>query len=707
MLLAARLLAGARQILRSHSQPRAYNDKVCEPETFCLNLAASLRKTLIIDGSFKHRDCMYDACWTAAGRLATRFPDRFSRSMVGSTIGKYRIVEQIGRGGMGTVYRAIDETLDREVAIKMLNADLLTPESLQRFRGEAVALAKLNHPRIATIHELANEGRDVLMVMEYIRGETCETLLARKGPLPVVRAVLVCDQVLDALQHAHAAGIVHRDLKPANVMVTTSGDVKVMDFGISRMSGTEHMTMQGFMMGTPAYMAPEQVRGEEADQRMDLYSAAVMLYCLLTKRLPYEADNSVALIHAQMTNPPTPPRTFRADLPDWIDAILARGLSKSPGDRFQTAAEFRRALDQGSGGVLALGNRSQPDTDDAETIGPMLTPVGVRRPETSVASAPTERIPVPVPPPRSSPTVTLKTPHLVAAGTLLVLLVIGIGILASTAFRRPAQTVATVEPSAAPTPPPAPTPSLAENTADAGAPTPSVPDVAAAAAPTAGSLTATPSLAPGPTSSPPPDASAKTPPVVPSPQTSSARRTGPGAAVPAPAVTPPPPVSPAPSPAPAEVATPGEPERAAAPPAAATPPAANLPPQSFGDMKVLLADGDKTREMDALLSLESDHFVVRNRDNGVVLRSVPYRSLAAATYSRSRRPRWKEDGSAAAIPKSFGGSGFFLKTSKHWLSLQTTSDFLVLRLDDKNVGDVITSLEARTGSKVDRPADRD
>src|SRR5262245_3600092 len=106
--------------------------------------------------------------------------------MVGSTIGKYRIVEQIGRGGMGTVDTAIDETLDREVAIKMLNADLLTPESLQRFRGEAIALAKLNHPRIATIHELANEGRDVLMVMEYIRGETCETLVARTGPLPVV-----------------------------------------------------------------------------------------------------------------------------------------------------------------------------------------------------------------------------------------------------------------------------------------------------------------------------------------------------------------------------------------------------------------------------------------------------------------------------------------------------------------------------------------
>src|SRR5262245_38217665 len=162
--------------------------------------------------------------------------------MVGRTIGKYRFVEQLGRGGMGTVYKAIDETLDRPVAIKMIHAELLQPETLQRFRGEAITLAKVSHHRIAMIHELSRERDDLLMVMEFVAGETCEQLLKRQGPLPVAGAVAICDQVLDALDHAHRAGIVHRDLKPANVMVTTSGDVKVMDFGIARVVGSEHLT---------------------------------------------------------------------------------------------------------------------------------------------------------------------------------------------------------------------------------------------------------------------------------------------------------------------------------------------------------------------------------------------------------------------------------------------------------------------------------
>src|SRR5215510_3261954 len=151
--------------------------------------------------------------------------------MVGQTIGKYRVVEQIGRGGMGTVYKAIDETLDRRVALKLLNADLIDQDAVERFRREALMLAKLNHGRIGAIHELTRDGHDLLMVMEYLEGETAEKLIER-GPMSLADAVKLCGQVLDALQYAHAAGVIHRDLKPANVMVTPSGDVKVMDFGI-------------------------------------------------------------------------------------------------------------------------------------------------------------------------------------------------------------------------------------------------------------------------------------------------------------------------------------------------------------------------------------------------------------------------------------------------------------------------------------------
>src|SRR4029079_11684384 len=264
--------------------------------------------------------------------------------MVGQTIGKYRVVEQIGRGGMGTVYKAIDETLDRRVAVKLLNADLIEPDSVERFRREAVMLAKLNHGRIGAIHELSRNGHDLLMVMEYLEGETVEKLI-ELGPMDVPRAIALCSQILDALEYAHAAGVIHRDLKPANLMLSPSGNVKVMDIGIARVQGSEHLTTNGFMVGTPAYMAPEQVRGEEVDPRMDLYSIAVVLYRMLTRHLPFHGDTAIAMIHSQLNNPPTPPQQFRADLPEWLICVLERGLAKKPAERFQTAREFRTALE--------------------------------------------------------------------------------------------------------------------------------------------------------------------------------------------------------------------------------------------------------------------------------------------------------------------------------------------------------------------------
>ena len=264
--------------------------------------------------------------------------------MIGTTVGKYRIVDKLGRGGMGTVYRAVDETLDREVAIKVLNPDLSDPDVLKRFRAEAVTLARLNHPGIATIYELHHQQEDLLMVMEYVRGETFHDLSDRLGPIAPPQAAHLCMQVLDALGHAHRGGVVHRDLKPANVMITEGGAVKVMDFGIARVLGTEHFTHGGYMMGTPAYMAPEQVLGREIDGRADLYSVGVVLYRLLTGRLPFNADTAISMVQMQISEPPTPMVTFRPDLPPWCSAIVERALAKSPADRFQSAEEFRGAL---------------------------------------------------------------------------------------------------------------------------------------------------------------------------------------------------------------------------------------------------------------------------------------------------------------------------------------------------------------------------
>jgi serine/threonine-protein kinase len=605
--------------------------------------------------------------------------------MVGTTIGKYRITSQLGRGGMGTVYRACDETLDREVALKVLNTELITPAGMQRFRTEAVTVARLNHPRIASIYELAREGDGFIMVMEYVAGETCEKLLARTGPLAVPRACAMCDQVLEALEHAHTAGIVHRDLKPANVMVTVTGDIKVMDFGIARVAGAEHLTNDGFMVGTPEYMAPEQIRSEEVDRRMDLYAVAVMLYRLLTVRMPFEADTLIALMHAQLSSEPTPIKQYRADLPDWIEDVIKRGMAKNRDDRFQTAAEFRAALHDGLAGSLTPTGGHYLSGDDQETIAVALTPPELR--VTQDIHPTPKTIPVPaLTAAATSGTVTLRKPQLFAASAVVLALAAGVVVLAYLALRRPAETIPLpaaettapiATPAAASEPP---VPAAPEPTPPAVTTIPAAADTNAAKLPTAAPGAAATSAGAGATAvtaganTPKPDAAA------------AARGT-------------PPPAPPAKTPVPAAEATTAHAEPAPAP-------AVVVPSQSFGDIRTFVVEGNKSREQDALLSLESDKAVLRSRENGAVLQSVPYQSIGAATYVHAKRPRGKEDAALAQLPKDLGGGGF-LKTSKHWLTLQSAGSFVVIRLDDKNVINVLQSLESRTHTKIDRLDDGD
>jgi serine/threonine-protein kinase len=269
--------------------------------------------------------------------------------MIGTTAGKYRILGRLGRGGTGMVYRAVDETLGREVAVKALNGDLAETDVLRRFRAEATILARLNHPEIATIYELFRWETDLLMVMELVRGETLEQLANRAGALLPARAAHLVDRILSALEHAHRAGVVHRDMKPANVMVTDAGGVKIMDFGVARVRGAEHLTLDGYVVGTPAYMAPEQVLTRDVDERADLYSVGVVLYRLLTGALPFEADSPGAMLQRQIAVLPTPLRGHRNDLPDWCETIVQRALAKSPSERFQTAGDFRKALGSAAG----------------------------------------------------------------------------------------------------------------------------------------------------------------------------------------------------------------------------------------------------------------------------------------------------------------------------------------------------------------------
>ena len=357
--------------------------------------------------------------------------------MVGRKLGKYHIVETLGRGGMGTVYKAVDETLDREVAIKILNPDLLDAETAERFRREAITLAKLNHPRIAHVYELTRDGDSMLMVMEYVRGETFEKLSTRSGPLPLDHAIILCTHVLDALHHAHAAGVVHRDLKPANLMLTAIGDVKVMDFGIARVAGTEHMTNDGFMMGTPAYMAPEQVRGQEVDPRADVYAMAVVLYRLVTAQLPFKADTAVAMIQSQLHDPPTSLRRYRSDLPDWLDPVLARALAKSAVDRYQTAEELRGALEFGLTGSISRSMPILPPLvgGTGETaLHPTPSPSGLSTPSGTGPSGtlrqPSSSLPVPPKLATGHTTVILQRRRVAGGAAVFTALLAGVALLA-------------------------------------------------------------------------------------------------------------------------------------------------------------------------------------------------------------------------------------------------------------------------------------
>ncbi len=258
---------------------------------------------------------------------------------------RYEIGHQIGSGGMATVYLAYDTVLDREVAVKVLAERFAVDQAfVERFRREASAAAGLNHPNIVAVYDRGEAEGTYYIVMEHLSGPDLKKVIRDQAPLDPPLAVDNALQILSALTAAHTAGIIHRDIKPQNVMVGEDGRLRVADFGIARADADQQMTEAGSVIGTAQYLSPEQAQGEDTTDASDTYAVGIVLYEMLTGRVPFDGDRPVAVAMKQINEPPIPPRVFAQGIPPALDAVVMKALAKRPEDRYETADNFTAAL---------------------------------------------------------------------------------------------------------------------------------------------------------------------------------------------------------------------------------------------------------------------------------------------------------------------------------------------------------------------------
>jgi serine/threonine protein kinase len=312
--------------------------------------------------------------------------------LTGQTLGKYQILERLGRGGMADVYKGYQPGLDRYVAVKVLHPHLSEdPDFITRFRREAQRVAELHHPYIVQVFDFDVQNDNYYMVMEYIEnGRTLKQLLQglaeRSKRLPIDQTIGIVLDLADALAYAHGVGMIHRDIKPANVLLPGLDRPVLGDFGIARLMGETGLTSSGMMIGTPAYMSPEQGRGERGDARSDIYALGIVLYEMLTGQPPYDADTPYAIILKHINDPLTPPHILTGPMPEAIERIVLKCLAKDAADRFATMAELREAL-RGAQPTIGIQQTATTSESAASTLQPSKPQPVTTVPATPAAAA--------------------------------------------------------------------------------------------------------------------------------------------------------------------------------------------------------------------------------------------------------------------------------------------------------------------------------
>ncbi|HYO89362.1 MAG TPA: protein kinase, partial [Candidatus Limnocylindrales bacterium] len=282
--------------------------------------------------------------------------------MIGTRLGPYEIIEEIGKGGMATVFRAYQPSIGRYVAIKVIHRAIATDDrAVERFQREARLIARLEHPHLLPVYDYDGTHEPPYIVMRYLEGGTLKDVLD-KGGLPVVDASYLLRQLSSALDYAHRQGVIHRDIKPSNIMIDIDGNGFLMDFGIARLAASgEGLTQTGFAVGTPGYMSPEQGMGMDSiDHRADIYALGVMVYQMVTGQMPYSAETPLGIVMKHINEPVPSVRTVNPQLPELLDHALLRAMAKKPEDRFETATDFADEMTRAVGRMTS-GNL-RPDT---------------------------------------------------------------------------------------------------------------------------------------------------------------------------------------------------------------------------------------------------------------------------------------------------------------------------------------------------------